>query len=383
MNSMMPAEFVGFYEKFRMSDLWQNMQNTVENSPWHREENVAVHTQMIVDHYLREFAPLRTTKERVMTLLAILFHDTGKPDAEEVKESAERGTYRTYAGHEKISSRTFIDFAMTHADWFASLGMDTQDISNVAFMIEHHLPYGLKNVDKRTALKTALAYRLESIDMFYDLLRSDAAGRISDGHAEKLANVENWITEFEQVQVKPGVTRETPLIAYILVGPSGSGKSTFIKPLRNPVVFSLDDCRLDFYDRITDDPKQAYAEAWDFANANKSAFDKYVDERWNAAKFEAARSHRPLVIDNTNLTRKARARWASELMTSKAHHFGSGENGWNVIGVTFYTSLRTLLQRRMSRGDKKVPLDTVIDMYNRVEEFLPGTECHALIFKQS
>ena len=32
----------------KSSDLWTVMVNTVEDSPWHREANVAVHTEMVV-----------------------------------------------------------------------------------------------------------------------------------------------------------------------------------------------------------------------------------------------------------------------------------------------------------------------------------------------
>jgi predicted kinase/CRISPR/Cas system-associated endonuclease Cas3-HD len=373
--------FSEFYVKFRQTNLWAEMAATVENSPWHREENVAVHTEMIVNHYLGNFAKHRTPKERTLALLAILFHDTGKPDAEQEKTSEERGTYRIYAGHEKLSARTWVDFAMEHKEWLEPLDVQLTDVSNIAFLIEHHLPYGLKKKEKLVALKTALVQRFGDYRcaVFYDLLRSDAAGRISDGHAEKLANVEAWIGEFDKVQAIDIKEPKTPLRAYILSGVSGAGKSTFMRTIHNPVVFSLDDCRLDFYDRITDDPKKAYADAWAYANANEKLFAEYVQKRWKDALFEAARSHNALVIDNTNLSRKSRARWVSELMTSKSHHFGGGENGWAVIGVSVYTPLKTVLRRRLARHDKTVPLDTVTDMYFRAEEFMLGTECHAML----
>ena len=368
-----------FYVKFRKTDLWAQMEATVENSPWHREANVAVHTTMIIDHYLKTFAELRTQKERTLTVLAILFHDTGKPAAETEKHSEERGTYRVYAGHEKLSARTWVDFAMSHRAWLAPLDVTLEDISNVAFAIEHHLPYGLKDPRKREAMKAALCQRFGSPAVFFDLLRSDAAGRISDGHAEKLANVEAWIHAFDDVPLKlASPIQDTPLTAYVLSGVSGSGKSTFVKQLRNPVVFSLDTCRLDFFDQITDDPKKAYAAAFRHATANEKDFAAYADKRWKEAMFEAARSHNPLVIDNTHLSRKSRAKYVNELMTSKVHRFGGGENGWHVIGVSFYTSLATVKARQQSRTDKELPHDIVEDMYFRAEEFLVGTECHQL-----
>lgn len=155
---------------------------------------------------------------------------------------------------------------------------------------------------------------------------------------------------------------------YVLIGVSGSGKSTFLKNyLDRPgvVVSSLDTYRLDMFDQIVSDPKKAYAEAFKFANENAKRFDDYVTKRWN----EDLKNAETLFVDNTNLTRKSRARWINEARSK----------GFKIVGVQFYTPLQVVLDRQASRTDKFVPLDVVRDMYMRVQEVMLGTEVDSLM----
>jgi predicted kinase len=366
-----------FLADFKQHPLWKQMEATVEDSPWHREANVAVHTQMILDVYHRDVGGMPRERDQLLTKLAILFHDTGKPDAEQEKESAERGKYRVYAGHEKLSARTWVDFALTHREALAPFKLDEEDISTIAFLIEHHLPYSLKDPKKRAALKTALVRRLGSTDIFFDLLRCDARGRISDDHETKLAAVEVWIAEFEKVEVLGPPRVAGALTAYVLSGVSGAGKTTFIKSLpQRPVVFSLDECRLRFwygaagigqhYDTL--DKVEAYRQAFAYCVEHEKEFDQYAQRIWREKLQELSVSvSGTLVVDNTHLSRKARARYVHDLLTSPQRPF--------VVGVSIYAPLGTVLERQASRGDKAVPVATVRDMYFRQEEFMVGSEC--------
>jgi hypothetical protein len=196
------AEFDAFFATFRESDLWKAMVNTRENSPWHREANVGVHTQMLIKFYKENFAQHRSETQQITTLVACLFHDVGKPPAQVTKHSAERGEYRMYAGHEQLSARIWVDYAMTHeAQVSEGLRMDLSDVANIALMLEHHVPFGLKDPRKRKALKDAFMSRMGEAGhrAWLDLLMSDQNGRISDGQAEKLAAVDVWMKEWEKV----------------------------------------------------------------------------------------------------------------------------------------------------------------------------------------
>jgi type II secretory ATPase GspE/PulE/Tfp pilus assembly ATPase PilB-like protein len=69
-----------------------------------------------------------------------------------------------------------------------------------------------------------------SDETFFDVLRSDCAGRISDDHETKLAAVEEWINEFQSIDIE-GLELDTLQTMYILIGASGSGKSTWIRKM--------------------------------------------------------------------------------------------------------------------------------------------------------
>lgn len=194
--------FDAFYKEFRKTDLWAAMVNTREDSPWHREANVGVHTQMLLDWYKKNLANHRNETQQMFTLVGCLFHDTGKPPAEIIKHSAERGEYRAYHGHEQLSARIWTDYAMSHKEQvLEGLKFNLSDVTNIALMLEHHVPFALKDAKKRKALKTAFMQRMgtEGHRAWLDMLLSDQHGRNSDNQAEKLAAVDVWMNDWEQL----------------------------------------------------------------------------------------------------------------------------------------------------------------------------------------
>ena len=147
-------------------------------------------------------------------------------------------------------------------------------------------------------------------------------------------------------------------ICYIMVGVSGSGKSSVVKSLIKASngavsVSSLDSYRLDFFDQIADDPKKAYADAFKYANLNPQRFNEYVNKQW-AQDLKAD----VVIVDNTNLTRKSRARWIQDARSK----------GFTIVAVNVMAPLSVVLERQESRGDKSVPSDVVCEMYFRLQE---------------
>ena|SRR5271167_234130 len=194
--------FNEFFSDFKTTKLWNAMENTHENSPWHREASVAVHTQMLLDYYNANFFANRTEPQRLLTMVGCLMHDVGKPMAEITKFSEERGEYRAYHGHELMSARIWIDYAMSKRQYGGKvLGFTLMDIANVALMVEHHVPFALKDKRKRKNLKDAFMHRMgeDGHQAWLDLLNSDQHGRISDDQPKKLADVAVWMTEWELV----------------------------------------------------------------------------------------------------------------------------------------------------------------------------------------
>jgi hypothetical protein len=205
MNEMhqLPEKFSSFLHEFRMTDLWRNMANTVEASPWHREANVAVHTDMLLDWYVKNILPRgRTENQQLLSLIACTMHDIGKPMAEVTKFSEERGTYRSYAGHELLSARLWMDYSLSNAPYLKALfGFTLEDFSNIALMVEHHVPFGLKDKRKRANLKLAFLRRIgtDGHQAWIDMLLSDQHGRIADDQPQKLAAVAEWLEAWEQI----------------------------------------------------------------------------------------------------------------------------------------------------------------------------------------
>jgi len=150
-------------------------------------------------------------------------------------------------------------------------------------------------------------------------------------------------------------------VCYIIVGVSGSGKSTLVNQLKSQLddycVFSLDDVRVDMYsllnEYIPDDKKTMYSAAFSFVNQNQEQFNKYVDERWKSAL-----KHVHVIVDNTHLTRKSRARWIQDARSK----------GFKIVVFNVMTPLQVVLDRQSSRADKAVPADVVRDMYMRLQE---------------
>lgn len=190
-----------FFDAFVKTDMWIAMLNTREDSPWHREANVAEHTRMCLEWYERNLSNKRNDHQRMLTRVALTFHDVGKPPSQIVKFSEERGEYRAYHGHEQVSARMWVDFALSNPDVRDLLHLTADDVSNIAFMIEHHVPFATKDPKKRKALKDTLINRVGESGhrAWLDFLHCDQHGRISDNQQEKLAAVATWMNEWETV----------------------------------------------------------------------------------------------------------------------------------------------------------------------------------------
>lgn len=347
-----------YIARFKQTPRWHTMAQTVEASPWHREANVAVHTEMVLEQYMTRFAPHRSDKRNRIALIALLFHDTGKSSAEETVEKKDGSgeTYRRYAGHEQDSAVCFTEHWLMDPELRALVSV--HEARQIRWIIEHHLPYGYKDKQKRSALRTAVAHTLrEDEQTFYDCLRSDAAGRISDDHATKLQNVEDWIAEFQQVPLT--ISRRNAFLGdcYILIGPSGSGKSTWIAPYKRASdrVVSRDALYLEFYgDSDKTNPKEVYADAWRHCCIdNEKEYEKFLNERIAGVFTHAKLTGGAVFVDNTNGSKKVRAKYVQ----------AARNIGMKVVAVEFWTPFDVLYQRQSTREDKSVPKSSLRQQY--------------------
>lgn len=168
-------------------------------------------------------------------------------------------------------------------------------------------------------------------------------------------------------------------ICFIMIGVSGAGKSTAQKALASKHaanatsrVFSLDNCRVDYFHQSpaftgqTVSEAETYAAAFELVSAEPESFSNFVTKCWNSALKEAE----VLFVDNTNLTKKSRARWSQE----------ARQKGFLVCAVEVHVPLQVAIDRQLSRGDKSVPEDVVRDMYLRQQSVLLGAEADLLLY---
>ncbi len=353
------------------------MKTTVENSSWHREANVWVHTQSVVGEFIKIWEEQFEEDSRAafITGIACLFHDFGKPDAEQTLQNKEGVTYRRYAGHEAISASEFRLFATDAELWRTLFGceldLEPEEVFIIGLMIQHHLPYQYKR-DMVHALFDTFNESATDVcpDMFFNMLRADARGRISDDHEAKLNAVEEWInTQLEGYVPHPYYPDPDPNFAYVLIGPSGSGKTTWVNRwIEHYTVehFNMDAIRLELYgDDNIEDPGDRYTNAFHKSCENKNDFNGVVQQRAS----QMLRSKAAIVMsDNMNLSKKARRAFVS----------AAKQAGRTVIGVVFCSvSLSELQHRAVARGDRRIPAARIEEMFKAMH--LPAMDEFDLI----
>lgn len=346
------ATLLDQFEALKDFPMFQRMARTVEGSPWHREANVLVHTEMVVGEYVK-FADELCAKENrpwkrrdYLAGMACVFHDTGKPESEIEKFSEARGKYRAYHGHELASARIFETYAAARFPMFSAY-----DIAAVCFLIEHHKPWEVSDPKKLKMLaQTAEKYGKHQ---FRNALLADQKGRTSDNKDVNYAKCEEWMEEFMQLDTTDPdqwIYAVSPKRLIMPIAPSGAGKSTYLAKIKEAIpdiqVFSLDALRLEFYD------PNNYAKAY-----QGSVDDKNFETRANARYHEMLKEGTSIYVDNTNLSAKRR----------KFYLQASRKYGYSTTAVLMPVGLDVVLERQKTRGDKTVPKEAVIRQYKSLQ----------------
>ncbi len=369
-----------YHNEFRGTKLYHDMSIMVENSPWHRESDVGTHTDMVVAQYLARaysntwmndaFNQLSMDRQYLLGAFAAAFHDVAKPHVVQYKESEERGSYKAFNGHEKVSARMWENWAVTNWPMLtARFGFTRWDLYAVGWMIEHHLPWDLKDQRKLDNLRMT-ALRCDIVEAFSTLLMADTTGRISDDAEQKIMKSQAWLDDFHDSlkllmvanpELRKGseqnwATEDQPRLV-MPVAPSGSGKTTLFKEEYQDegyAHFSLDEMRLlwaaEYLDFSGLETKEIYKYAWQYCAAMESEFKQF----WQNDYRKAVRSGVNLFVDGTNLSAKARRFFLVE---------AENRGYWTVAGL-FPVTLDAVYARQKRRPDKDVPHNSVKQQYD-------------------
>lgn len=363
-NTLTSKFITWYFNELQESSFFKTLRFVKENSPWHREENVAIHTNMVVTEFLA-----RNEIEKVNTLLPLLacvFHDFGKPTALINKHTEERGDYVAFPGHEGKSARLWEHYACKNWKTLVDIfGLDPIDIYRVSWLIEQHLPYGLKNPEKLRRLKLTTKALYFDTRALTSVLKADAYGRISDDRDKKLERVDDWCSMFLTLAESEADTQlllnayptsdrtimfkkesdEQPTLI-IPIAPSGAGKSTTFEQTKEELdgplhSFSMDELRLKWY-------SEDYAEAFKLS-CDDSTFENKVKAEFSdlIAKGEN------IYVDNTNLSKKRRAFYVN----------AGRQHGYYIAAVLFPSTITQVKERQESRDDKTVPETVAYNQY--------------------
>lgn len=375
------ADFINWYNnEFKRDPLYLTMENTTEDSPFHRERTVGAHTDMVVMTLLGLQNENTTVKPRLMALFAAAFHDVGKPAMAEAKHSDSRGNYVSFAGHELRSARMWEDYFMRNISMFRNrFNASSSFLYGVLVMIEKHRPWGIKDQGKLDDIFITLS-RYNAVDEYFNLLIADNSGRISDystSYRESIEKVDIYkqsmgdlnsrvgkrISKKNNANVKFENEGRTFIPSLIIpVGAAGSGKSTMFENFDDKldgidgtptVSHSMDTLRREIYPDA-----QTPEEAFQFSINDQKNFQKQVQADF-IAKVKRGEN---IFVDNTNVSNKRRRFYISEAQ----------RRGYRIIGILFPISVQDLTARNAGRGDKKLPLDAVLRQYMAISVPLFG-----------
>ena len=353
------SSFVAWYfNEFKFDPLFEIMDGMAEDSPWHRELSIGIHTNMVVTEYVGNVrGSWDLNHHRLLGAFAAAFHDVGKPGACQFKWKEERGDYKSFNGHEILSARLWEDWAVKNWTLLTErFNFDTKDIYRVGWLIEHHKPWDIKKTEKRTNMAlTSIELGLENV--FTHLLRSDTWGRLSDDAPEKRAKVGDWLDNFgyrvSQLMngnyplSDPDEATEKPVLV-MPIGPSGCGKSTYRASDACPdeaLSYSWDDLRVEWY-------SENYDEAYKLACEDKQFISKA-----HARFTELVKTGKDIYVDNTNTSAKRRRFFITE----------ARRRGYYIAAILFPISIDTLMSRQQTRTDKKVPTQAVSQQFHNIQ----------------
>jgi predicted kinase len=294
-------------------------------NPWHLEGDVWTHSLLVLQAYAHSDQP------DVCVGLTALLHDIGKPQAARVLRERQRVVFQ---GHESLSA--WMAWGLLH-DEALSLSMPER-LRIFSLIALHGCLYTGWFAEDETLKRQQLTSAFSGMGQVFwqQLLRqigNDMQGQVTlnSNHKSQLIALDDLIQDAS----KPVAQGQGVPIVF-LIAPPGAGKSSLRKRYQGFTVISRDDVLL----QVT--KTDNYRQAWQIHDEQQLA--SLVDSTLNAAFRHAVQQQEPILMDLTNLTRKARRRWLSQLSAD-----------YEPQARMVMASDTTLWQRNQQRADKAIP----------------------------
>ena len=311
-----------------------DLEHCQQDPAWHAEGNVAVHTQMVLEHCYQSLERSSVSEhEASVLILAALFHDIAKPLTTRTREinaqlriisprHADRG--RSYCAYKLLdlginaaTARQVMALIGHHHDPKQLIVRDKpiSQYRRLARLAPVRLLYWLEQADMRGRIGTDLEEQLDTLELFKLICQEENLWGGADPYQDwkaylkeassslsvKTSNLitANAIRDYEQEQIytpheamaRSYEYRDSYAELTIVCGPSGSGKTTWIREnCPEHVVISLDQLREVIAGRQSDQSKNGQ-----------------VVQRAKEMLKDGLRKHKKIVWDATSLIHTQRS----------------------------------------------------------------------------
>jgi predicted kinase len=306
-------------------------------SPWHLEGDVWAHTMLVLQAYVGS----AKVPDSCVGLTALL-HDIGKPAAAKVLHHRQRVVFQ---GHESYSA--WIAWGLLQDE---ALGLSRLEQCRIFSLIALHgcLYTGWFSDDASVReLQLTKAFSGFGQPFWHQLLAQ--IDHDSQGQITLNANNKTELQQLNQLLMQPEpITQSNTIPIVFFIGLPGSGKTTYRRHFVGYTIIARDDV----LHQMTGESH--YRKAWQ--RQEDEQLSPRIETELDRQFSQAVASNQPIVMDLTNLSRKARKRWLYQLPSH-----------YQAQALIFITSEADIWQRNHQRQDKSLPNEVVHDMMLRFE----------------
>lgn len=311
--------------------------NSEQLNPWHLEGDVWVHTMLVLLAYVRS----AQSPDPCLGLTALL-HDIGKPAAAKVLHHRQRVVFQ---GHESYSA--WIAWGLLQDE---ALGLSRAEQCRIFSLIAlHGCLYTGWFSDDQSARDAQLTRAFSGFGQAFWQQLLAQIDHDSQGQITLNPNNKKELKQLNQLQMQPQSKTQNDTIPIVFfVGLPASGKTTYRRRYEGYTIIARDDV----LHQITGETN--YRKAWQ--RQEDEQLSPQIEQELEQQFKQALAQNKSIVMDLTNLSRKARKRWLVQL-----------PNHYQAQAMIFLASEADIWQRNHQRQDKSLPNDVLHDMLLRFE----------------